>query len=172
MACPRFLPWFDQSSKISVLPAPVGAWTTTSLPSRRALTACCCQRSGTATWLRAGSSASGEEKVDTAGLAQMSWISYMSWIGVNQINGAGVGNCESHVVMGTRYPSLANPIWEIGKRYWGLRNWEQGRGAGLRGRCWGLARVCRFHSLVGHLPPIVLTCGEMNLSGGLDLSVI
>ena len=32
MAWPRGLPWFDHDSKISVLPAPVGACTTTSLP--------------------------------------------------------------------------------------------------------------------------------------------
>src|SRR5579862_8058271 len=65
MACPRFFPWFDHNSKISVLPAPVGAWTTTSCPSRNALTACCCHRSGTLTWLREGSSANGDAKVDT-----------------------------------------------------------------------------------------------------------
>ena len=32
---------------MKVLPEPVGAWTTTSFPSRRARTASCCQRSGT-----------------------------------------------------------------------------------------------------------------------------
>src|SRR6516225_6574258 len=48
-----------------VLPAPVGAWTTTSFPSRSAATACCCQRSGTLTWLSAGSSANGEAGIDT-----------------------------------------------------------------------------------------------------------
>src|SRR5882762_5114187 len=52
MAWPRFFPPFDQSSKISVLPDPVGAWTTTSLPDRSPATASCCQRSGTVTWLR------------------------------------------------------------------------------------------------------------------------
>ena len=35
--------------KMSVLPAPVGAWTTTSQPCRSAVTACCCQRSGMVT---------------------------------------------------------------------------------------------------------------------------
>jgi hypothetical protein len=43
-------PWLDQASKMSVLPAPVGAWTMTSLPSRRAPMACCCQTSGMMTW--------------------------------------------------------------------------------------------------------------------------
>src|SRR5579872_3750460 len=65
MACPRFLPWLDHNSKISVLPAPVGACTTTSWPSRNAATACCCHRSGTLTWLSTGSSANCEAKEDT-----------------------------------------------------------------------------------------------------------
>src|SRR5258706_8841271 len=52
MACPRFFPPLDQSSKINVFPDPVGAWTTTSFPDRSPATASCCQRSGTATWLR------------------------------------------------------------------------------------------------------------------------
>ena len=55
----------DQSSNISVLPAPVGAWTTTSSPARNAATACCCQRSGTATWLSAGWEASWSANIDT-----------------------------------------------------------------------------------------------------------
>ena len=45
----RALPSCDHNSKISVLPEPVGACTTTSLPSRKAVTACCCHRSGTVT---------------------------------------------------------------------------------------------------------------------------
>src|SRR5439155_24226427 len=50
------------NSKINVLPAPVGAWTTTSMPSRKAERACCCHRSGTVTRLSAGISARAEEK--------------------------------------------------------------------------------------------------------------
>src|SRR5216683_8453458 len=57
MAWPRFLPAFDQSSKIKVLPAPVGACTTTSLPARKAATASCCHKSGSVTWFNAGRSA-------------------------------------------------------------------------------------------------------------------
>ena len=48
-ALPLGLPMLAQSSKINVLPAPVGACTTTSFPACKALTASCCQRSGTVT---------------------------------------------------------------------------------------------------------------------------
>ena len=41
------------------LAEPVGAWTTTSLPSRKAVTACCCHRSGTVTWFSTGKSRRG-----------------------------------------------------------------------------------------------------------------
>src|SRR6202043_3866640 len=43
-ACPRRVSWIG--SKMYVLPAPVGAWTTTSFPSRSRFTASCCHLSG------------------------------------------------------------------------------------------------------------------------------
>src|SRR5436190_20452736 len=102
MACPRFFPALDQSSKMSVLPAPVGACTTTSLPSRKNVTACCCQRSGMATWFSPGAFSNCSASVRTTGTllkcGGMEWVfPALSLAGIG-VARAGIGFClvQSH----------------------------------------------------------------------------